>query len=68
MDKKVTAVNVLVNDIKKAEKFFDRTGEDIKLIYEIENPEINEINKNGVQNIILYIPEAVNDVYEMFLN
>lgn len=68
MEKKVTAVNVLVNDIKKAEKFFDRTGEDIKLIYEIENPEINEINKNGIQNIILYIPEAVNDVYEMFLN
>jgi hypothetical protein len=68
MEKKVTTVNVLVNDIKKAEKFFDRTGEDIKLIYEIENPEINEINKNGVQNIILYIPEAKNDVYEMFLN
>lgn len=67
MEKKVLNINIK-KDVDNAEKFFNRTGEDIKDIYEIENPEINKINENGVQNIFLFIPGADNDVYEMFLN
>lgn len=67
MEKKVLNSSIR-KDVNSAEKFFSRTGEDIKDIYEMENPEINKINENGVQNVFLYIPESDNDVYAMFLN
>lgn len=67
MEKKVLNINI-VKDINSAEKFFERTGEDIKDIYEMENPEIGKVNENGIQNIFLFIPGADNDVYATFLN
>lgn len=67
MEKKVLNINIK-KDVDNAEKFFNRTGEDIKNIYEIENPEIDKVNENGVKNIFLFIPGADNDVYATFLN
>jgi flagellar capping protein FliD len=67
MEKKVLNSKIN-NDIKSAEKFFNRTGEDIKDIYILENPDIEKINENGIKNIFLYIPEANDDIYAIFLN
>lgn len=67
MEKKIVN-SILIEDVKKAEKFFDRTGEDIKEIYVISNPEIDNVNENGIKNTFLYIPGADNDVYATFLN
>lgn len=61
-------LNKIRTDIENAERFFDRTGEDISEAYKFENPDIDKVNKNGVQNVFLYIPDAYNDVYAMFLN
>ena len=66
MEKKV--LNKLRVDIENAEKFFDRTGNDINEAYKWENPDIDKVNENGVKNIILYIPGAENDVYVLSLN
>jgi hypothetical protein len=66
MDKDV--INKLKIDIENAEKFFDRTGEDIKDAYLCENEDIEKTNEYGIKNVFIYIPEANNDVYALSLN
>lgn len=57
-------------DVKNAEKFFERTGNDIRECYEYYvDEEIGKPNiSTGAQEIFLYIPEADNDMYTIYLN
>jgi hypothetical protein len=61
-------INKLKLDIENAEKFFNRTGEDIKEAYICENPEVEKVDESGLKNIFLYIPESYNDIYVLSLN
>ncbi len=67
MEQKV--INALKEDIENAEKFFNATGEGIAEAYLCIDNDINKINPdNGTQNIFLYIPEALEDMYTLHLN
>jgi hypothetical protein len=70
MEKKVA--NKLKVDIENAEKFFDRTGESLedafKCIDEDEYKRLDKAKEDGIKNVFLYIPNAYNDIYALFLN
>lgn len=63
-----TPVIVKRVDVENAEKFFNRSGKDVKDIYTDIDPDIEKVNENGVQNIFLYIPGRLCDFHEVFLN
>lgn len=58
--------NILV-DIRNAEKYFSRSGNDAKDAYKLLEDEITE-NDTITQTVYLYFPGTVKDVYEIFLN
>ena len=57
-------------DIKNAERFFERTGEELRECYEYYCEEkIGQVDTiSGTQEIFLYIPESENDIYTLYLN
>lgn len=57
-------------DIKNAERFFERTGEELRECYEYYCEEkIGQIDiVSGTKEIFLYIPDAENDIYTLYLN
>ena len=58
--------NILV-DIRNAEKYFNRSGNDAKDAYKLLEDEITE-DDSITQTVYLYFPGTVRDVYEVFLN
>ena len=57
-------------DAKNAERFFDRTGEELRECYEYYVDEKIGIPDviTSAQEIFLYIPESDNDMYTIYLN
>ena len=57
-------------DIKNSERFFERTGEELRECYEYYCEEkIGQVDIiSGTQEIFLYIPDAENDIYTLYLN
>jgi len=65
--KKELDVKKLKTDIRNAELYFTKTGEDAKNAYKALEEEITE-NDVVTQTIFLYIPGTIKDIYEIFKN
>lgn len=57
----------IIKDIRNAEKYFSRSGNDAKEAYKLLEDEITE-NDTITQTVYLYFPGTVRDTYEVFLN
>ncbi|HWY33553.1 MAG TPA: hypothetical protein VNX68_02835 [Nitrosopumilaceae archaeon] len=55
-------------DIENAEKFFDRTGNDIKEAYKCIDENVDKVGPDGKVSIFLYIPESGCDMYDVYLS
>lgn len=59
--------NILIKDIKNAEKYFDRNGNTAKEAYRELEDEFKE-KDTYAETVYLYIPGTTKDMFEVFKN
>jgi len=59
--------NILLKDVRNAEKYFDRSGETAKAAYKDLEEELKE-TKKVTETAYLYFPGTAKDIYDLYLN